>query len=178
MASKKYTWRDGSRLGKFNAQKIGVELEKIRKEHEALTPEITVETARSKSSPLHGVFTWDDGKAAHEFRLIEARNLIRNIHVIVEEGPSVSQYVHVRTKEEGLPDRRYEPMDVVIQSVDSFQSALALLEEKLSGATRAVRELRDAAGQSKHKGAHAIIGIVMKALTTAEEAVKKLSKAA
>ena len=43
-----------------------------------------VEAARPKDSPLHECFTWDDGKAAAEYRLEEARRLIRRALVFVE----------------------------------------------------------------------------------------------
>lgn len=35
-----------------------------------------VSFARDPSSALHGCFEWDDTKAAHEYRLMRARNLI------------------------------------------------------------------------------------------------------
>lgn len=42
-----------------------------------LRPADVVEEARDKSSPLHSRFTWDDTKAASEYRLWQARELIR-----------------------------------------------------------------------------------------------------
>ncbi len=42
-----------------------------------LTPEAVVAFARPKSSPLHSRFTWDDTIAASQYRLWEARQLIR-----------------------------------------------------------------------------------------------------
>ena len=42
-----------------------------------LKPEDVVEAARPANSPLHTRFTWDDSAAAHQFRLEQARTLIR-----------------------------------------------------------------------------------------------------
>jgi hypothetical protein len=42
-----------------------------------LKPEAVVDAARDPESPLHERFTWDDTKAAQEYRLWEARRLIR-----------------------------------------------------------------------------------------------------
>lgn len=52
-----------------------------------LKPEIVVEEARSEDSPLHSRFTWDDSEAAHQYRLEQARRLIR---VTVQLIPNVS----------------------------------------------------------------------------------------
>ena len=59
------------------------ELKRIAAENGGLLkPETVVEEARPESSPLHNRFTWDNTKAAHEYRLWEARHLIR---VVVEQ---------------------------------------------------------------------------------------------
>lgn len=46
-----------------------------------LTPELVVEAAKSKDSPLHTHFTWDVKKAAHERWIDQARTLIRSVKV-------------------------------------------------------------------------------------------------
>ena len=52
-------------------------------EHEGvLKPESVVEHASNPESALHGQFTWDDDKAAQEYRLWQARKLI-NVCVTV-----------------------------------------------------------------------------------------------
>ncbi len=50
-----------------------------------LRPDVVVDAARDESSPLHDYFTWDDGEAAEQYRLIEARKLIQ-VHVEVLEN--------------------------------------------------------------------------------------------
>lgn len=58
------------------------ELKRIADENGGiLKPEIVVAEARPRTSPLHSRFTWDNTKAAHEYRLWQARQLIR---VVVE----------------------------------------------------------------------------------------------
>ena len=42
-----------------------------------LKPEHVVEHAKDPQNPLHSQFQWDDSKAAHEYRLWQARQLIR-----------------------------------------------------------------------------------------------------
>ena len=58
------------------------ELERIRKSHgNILRPEDVVEAAQNELSPLHRFFTWDETKAAHEYRLWQARQLIANVTI-------------------------------------------------------------------------------------------------
>jgi hypothetical protein len=53
-----------------------------------LRPEAVVEFARHQKTALHRRFTWDDTKAGHAFRLIEARSTIR-VYVTVVESSKV-----------------------------------------------------------------------------------------
>lgn len=59
-----------------------------------IRPVDVVEAARSKRSVLHGCFTWEDTEAAHQYRLIEARNLLR-VYVLTEkvDGLNVRAFV-------------------------------------------------------------------------------------
>ena len=49
-----------------------------------LKPEDVVEAARPANSPLHTRFTWDDSDAAHQYRLEQARKLIRTTIQYIE----------------------------------------------------------------------------------------------
>lgn len=42
-----------------------------------ITPHALVEAARTESQPLHNHFTWDNLVAAEQYRLLEARRLLR-----------------------------------------------------------------------------------------------------
>jgi hypothetical protein len=53
------------------------ELAGIYRAEGILRPESVVSAASDPASPLHPCFTWDDAKAGHEYRLEEARRLIR-----------------------------------------------------------------------------------------------------
>lgn len=62
-----------------------------------------VEAARDKDSPLHDWFTWDDSAAAHQYRLEEARRLLRVF--VVTESQDVGE---VRAFVSLSQDRRIE----------------------------------------------------------------------
>lgn len=63
--------------------KIKDELEKIAQSNQGvLRPHDVVQKAENKDSPLHEFFEWNDGEAAHQYRLKQARGLIRTIVTI------------------------------------------------------------------------------------------------
>jgi len=65
------------------------ELRKIQNLHGTITPELVVRYAKIKKSPLNPIFEWDDTKAAHNYRLQQARILLNNIQVtVISDGES------------------------------------------------------------------------------------------
>ena len=82
------------------------ELERIRQENGGiLKAEAVVESASDITSPLHDQFQWDDTKAAEEWRLQQARQLIRTVIVILPNySKPTSAYVSLmddRTQDNG-----------------------------------------------------------------------------
>lgn len=64
---------------------IEQELKKIAaKRGGLLKPADVVDAAKSKQHPLHKKFCWDDTKAAQEYRLWQARELIMSVRVVYE----------------------------------------------------------------------------------------------
>lgn len=65
------------------------ELEAIRLKHDGLlTEEAILNEAKLKNHPLHDRFTWDNTEAARQWRLEEARTLIRSVYVSIEQPKS------------------------------------------------------------------------------------------
>lgn len=63
--------------------KVKLELDQIQKQNRGmLDPIKVVNFAKNKNTALHKCFTWDNTKAAQEYRIWEARQLIR-VHVIM-----------------------------------------------------------------------------------------------
>lgn len=68
-----------------------------RKREGRIAPEDVVEDARSKKSPLHKCFDWDDASAAAKHRLHTARQLITSVRVnIVYETQEISVVGYAR----------------------------------------------------------------------------------
>lgn len=81
----RHEFKSASRLPRKQARKVGVHLGKLEKRRNALTPKIVLEDARSKSSPLHKLFEWDDSIAAERHRLSQAGLILRSITVIYSD---------------------------------------------------------------------------------------------
>lgn len=75
-----YQWKDGSRIT-ADAQAVGQEIAEIGKE---ITARDVVNKARVKATALHECFEWDDTAAADEYRLTQAREVMRSL-VFVQE---------------------------------------------------------------------------------------------
>lgn len=129
----KYSWRDGCRAPKgMKAEVAAKELARLEESAGALTPEVVVESAKDKRSPLHSVFEWNNAKAAHQHRLEQARHLIASIEVIYEQAPvvgAVRAYVNVESGD----GRRYARTEDALSFSDVRQRVL----------TRALQEASD-----------------------------------
>lgn len=78
--------RPGTRWSKASIGTVTRQFRAIRKANAGrLTAELVVAAASDPSNPLHRFFEWDDDVAAEQFRLAQARALIRSVYVIVEE---------------------------------------------------------------------------------------------
>ena len=119
------------------------ELERIAAMNDgSLKAESIVDRARDPKNPLHDRFEWDDARAGHEFRLEQARSLIRHVKVtyITEEERTVRvrNFVYqdggyrktatVLTRK----DSREELLDQALTEMEAFARKYAALEE-LSG---------------------------------------------
>lgn len=55
--------------------------------------------AKNNNSPLHSFFEWDEGKAAEQYRLHQARGLIQSVVAIYTDGKNkafrTKAYVHI-----------------------------------------------------------------------------------
>ena len=68
-----------------DANVVGKALEEIEEENGEITARLVVDKATPEDSALHSLFTWDDEKAADEWRLHEARRVIAAVAVVYEE---------------------------------------------------------------------------------------------
>ena len=127
MSEQVYEW--GRRGYAVSAPVVAKAIEDIaNREGGRCPPGLLVEEAASKDSPLHHLFTWEDGKAASHWRTHEARKIIGSITVrytvrdTVTKGPAFLSVGHtLATMERG---EGYRPIGVVMRDPDLKQEAI------------------------------------------------------
>jgi hypothetical protein len=133
----------------LDPQAVGEELERLRTTHGALTPTVVVEAARDEESPLHAGFEWDDGVAAEQFRLSQARKIVISIRCNNHSpaNQKVPYFVSVRTPEAG---RSYVPTSEAMSDdqlrfrvMNEIRTFIESLERKYSNFST-IAELIDA----------------------------------
>lgn len=83
---------------------IAIELRQLAAAHNGeLRPQVVVDAARAATSPLHDSFEWDDSTAAEQWRLAQARVLIRAVVTYEQVG---QKSVPVRVFVSLSPDRK------------------------------------------------------------------------
>jgi hypothetical protein len=134
---------------------------------------VLVEEARPKESPAHDAFEWRDKVAAHEYRLTQARQMIRL--VTIERGDYESQLVHVASeKGDQVREGVYKPIDVIVESPTEFETALSAALQRLASARKAVEELSVAARKlSPTDDRTAIIAQIAESLSLLNTALEK-----
>lgn len=92
-----------------DATAVGEHIEMLRKQCKGeLTPEDILADAKHDNSPLHSFFEWSDSAAAHQYRLQQARGLIRAVVAVYtrEDAPAVRTRAYVHVPESKTPHYR------------------------------------------------------------------------
>lgn len=100
-----YKFRPGSHLPRKDAKAIGKHLAQLHNEAGSLTAQHVVDDARSRKSPLHQLFEWDNDKAAEAHRRHQAQRLIRDVVIVYEtrsgdKHEAMNAYVKLRSTED------------------------------------------------------------------------------
>ena len=109
----KHCWK---RNMSVKADVAAAELERIREENPEgiLDPEDVVFASTDEDAVLHKLFTWDDKKAAHGYRIEQAKYIIRNLVTVedTEDEPIMTRAI-VSTG-----NRMYQPITTVLSDAD------------------------------------------------------------
>lgn len=126
MKPKSYTFKPGARLkSKVTPNQVSGELERIRKAKNGLTSRAVVDESKPVDAVLHNEFTWDNKKAADQWRLKEAAEIISCVQVVYETGPKEPQRQYVKLEREPEKSREFAPVDEVL-SIQRHRDALIL----------------------------------------------------
>lgn len=122
-----YAFKHASQLA-LDAQECGERIELIQNKHGKITPQLVLDDARKKASPLHDGFEWDDTVAAEQHRLNQARFILRQIVIVSEpedeeaEPTSIRAFVSVSTEDEG---KVYMPLTDAMENPESRQQIVS-----------------------------------------------------
>lgn len=99
---------------------VAQRLRDLYKQHGEITPEIVVEDARDKRSPLHeeAGFEWDIKKAAYNSWIEHARDLIANVEIEVAEEDHGTEFIPVYIR-----DPRKPPQNQGYRSLEALRFA-------------------------------------------------------
>lgn len=146
---KQYSWANGYQA-KIEAEVAAKELERLAGENNGDVPaENLLEASTPKNAPCHNQFEWNNSIAAHEFRLDQARCLIRSVRVVVvsEEGEPEGEperiYIRATTEENGSC---YITKSKLLSDEDLMHQALTEARNLVLGAQRKFAWLNDLAG--------------------------------
>ena len=95
------------------------ELERIHQDRGTLKPQDVVDEARPKEAPLHPAFEWNDFIAGEQYRNIQARSLIKVVHV-ERSDETEPVYINVNRQESA-----YEPAVKVVNTPELFEAAFS-----------------------------------------------------
>ncbi len=121
----KIKWRVGG-IFNANAEKVYQEL---RDCGETYTPREVVEKAKDEQSELHKCFEWDDTIAAEKYRLHQARMLIANIVVEVEQAEG--QTTELRLYQSNGRNNGYSESVLIARDVDRYAELLERAKSEL-----------------------------------------------
>lgn len=143
---KLYSWAEGWKPN-MDANVVGSVVEEIESEHGEVTKEFLLEKSRPEESVTHGLFEWDDSKAAEKYRLEQSKRIINNLRVVYEtkeeEKVAVKAFVNVS---EVTHKSRYRNVGSVLQEDDSREIYLKRIRNELEAfieRNRHIEELAD-----------------------------------
>lgn len=145
----KYEWSDGARFqagAPKDADIVGRHIDLLRKEQKGeLTAEDVLKDARNPNSPLHGFFEWDDSAAAEQYRLKQARGLIRSVVAVYvsDDRPAVRTRAYVHVPEAGA--QHYRSTDDAMSKRKTRELVLRRALEELRQWRQRYKDLKELA---------------------------------
>lgn len=108
------------------------ELLAVREQYGILTPHTVVKAAQAEDHPLHHRFEWDDAKAGHQYRLQQARQLIRIVrekYIDRQGAPADVRTFHAipRGDENQMA---YEPLSDILEDEITTKILLQAMERE------------------------------------------------
>jgi hypothetical protein len=124
------------------------EILRLLHEHQGVDAELVVAEATPENSPLHQHFEWDDAIGGHQWRLQQARHLLRHIElpVTTSSGQRMMVPIAISIAESVGDERRYYlTQEVLDDKAMALRAALSALHRCSSTLRNVPHELTDLA---------------------------------
>lgn len=114
------------KLFKANAEKVYSDINQI----EEKTPQNLVDYAEEHPDcELYKCFTWDDRKAANEYRKSEARQVLRLL-VYTEDTEEDEEPIQIRVLQN--VEQEYKPVKLIVKNNDEYKTLLKRAKAELA----------------------------------------------
>lgn len=130
--TKSYTW--GAIQYPVAAEKVGQVIEKIEERDGHVTKESFLEESRPENSVTHGLFEWDDQKAAEKYRLVQSGKIINNleVHVTTVDNPEpIQTKAVVSVSHEPLEKARYTSIEAAFSNANTREIVIENAKREL-----------------------------------------------
>lgn len=112
-----------------------------------ITPDAVIADAKDSRSPLHDQFEWDDSVAAHQYRLDQARALIRTVKCRVDiVSNTLAAPSYVRDPRAGGESQGYVSIAKVATQADLARNVLRDEMGRVVAAMERARSIADVLG--------------------------------
>ena len=138
---KEYLPASHAAFGKEKAQIFGEHLDALQQKVEILTPIAVVNDAKSKDSPIHSYFDWNDKVAGAKHRIHQARLLMNSIRVkyIDADGKEgeIRKFHNIKVRyQDEDSEQGYVSVDAVIQSKELTEQVIQYALSELNAWSR------------------------------------------
>lgn len=122
-------------MRKVSSEHLAFVVDLARQRHGHITASDVVAAARPKSSALHSYFEWNDSAAARAYREVQARDLIRQVTLVVKRadlGTLPSPRAFVATRIAGSESgQAYQYVPVLLRQPDGAMEYMLTVVREL-----------------------------------------------
>lgn len=112
-----------------------------------LTPAIVVADAKNPESPLHGLFDWNLETAAAKYWLLQARSIIRRIHIVeTVDAATVTAPYYLRDPTVAADTQGYVSITALRRDPAQALASLQVEFRRAAGALARAQSLAEAVG--------------------------------
>jgi hypothetical protein len=117
----------------------------LENEHGRVTAEALVQAASNPRHPLHHEFLWDDSKAAHKYRLEQARVIIASVRIVITHHHQRTSAVGYVRDPEAMPRQQgYVSIKRLQNEEENAMDALDYEIRRLQAILERCREIAEA----------------------------------